>query len=102
MRFPATNQPRAAMAWRLSILFSFLLWPGLAQAGLWVTGYYPGYRQTAMPPSVMDFSAMTHVIHFSIKPLSDGSVVAANSIKPAFSTDLVTRAHAAGIKALIS
>ena len=33
-----------------------------ARAGLWVTGYYPGYRQGYLPPSAIDFAALTHII----------------------------------------
>jgi chitinase len=88
-------------------------WPGLAavclcigscgvsRAELWTTGYYPGYRQAAMPPSLIDFSALSHIIHFSLAPQADGTVTFANSLTPAYATALVTQAHAANRKALI-
>ncbi len=79
------------------------LWPLLGRADLWVTAYYPGYRQGTMPASKVDFSALTHVIHFSLIPNTDGTLsTSANSITTANSSDLVTRAHAAGKKVLIS
>ena len=55
-----------------------------------------------MPASNIDFTTVTHVIHFSLIPNSDGSLnSSANSLSVAFSSDLITRAHAAGQKALI-
>ena len=72
------------------------------RADLWSTGYYPGYRQSSMPASAVDFSALTHVIHFALLPNSDGTLnSSANSITTSRSSDLVTRAHAAGKKVLI-
>jgi chitinase len=80
-----------------------LCWlPSTVTAGLWSTGYYPGYRQSAMPASNVDFTALTHVIHFSIAPNADGSLnTSINSLTPSRSNDLVTRAHAAGRPVLI-
>jgi len=72
-----------------------------ARADVWCTAYYPGYEQSSMPASVVDFGAVTHVIHFSVWPVSDGSLnTSANSLTSANSSDLITRAHAAGKKVL--
>ena len=75
----------------------------LARAAFWTTAYYPGYEQVySMPASNIDFTALTHVIHFCLIPNPDGTLDAAgNNITSNGSTDLVTRAHAAGKKALI-
>lgn len=55
-----------------------------------------------MSASNIDFTALTHIIHFSVVPNSDGTLNgSANGITSANSTDLVTRAHAAGLKVLI-
>jgi chitinase len=80
-----------------------LLAPGTpARADLRVTAYYPGYRQSYLPPSSIDFTAVTHTIHFSVVPNADGTLnTGANGLTPAYSTNLVARAHAAGGKALI-
>jgi len=76
--------------------------PVLAASDLWTTGYYPGYRQSYLAPSDIDFAALSHVIHFSLRPNSDGSLnTAANGITASASADLVTQAHAADRKALI-
>ncbi len=73
-----------------------------ARSELRVTAYYPGYRQGYLPPSNIDFSAVTHVIHFSVMPNADGTLnTGANGLTPAYSTDLVARAHAGGCQALI-
>lgn len=73
-----------------------------APAGLWVTGYYPGYRQTYLPPSAIDFTALTHIIHFSVIPNSDASLDAAsNGITSARAADLISQAHLAGVKVLL-
>lgn len=72
------------------------------RADLWSTGYYPGYRQSYYSPSSIDFTALSHIIHFSIMPNSDGTLnTGLHGITPAFSSDLVAQAHAAGRKVLI-
>lgn len=72
------------------------------RAGLWCTGYYPGYRQSYYPPASIDFSALSHIVHFSIVPNSDGTLnTSIGGITAAYSADLITRAHAAGTKVLI-
>jgi chitinase len=74
-----------------------------ASADIWSTGYYPGYEQSAMPASQVDFAALTHVIHFSVWPKADGSLnKTINGITPTTSADLISRAHAAGKKVLFS
>ena len=55
-----------------------------------------------MPASNIDFTALTHIIHFSVIPNSDGTLNSSdNSITIANSADIVSRAHAAGLKVLI-
>jgi chitinase len=78
-------------------LFSFV-----ACADLWSTGYYPGWEQGVLPASNIDFTALTHLIHFSVIPNTDGTLnSSANSVTLANSTDIVVRAHAAGKPVLI-
>lgn len=73
-----------------------------ARADLWVTGYYPGYEQSAMPASNIDFTTITHVIHFALVPNSDGSLNSgANNITLSGASNLVALAHAKGRKALV-
>jgi chitinase len=78
------------------------LWTIPARAEFWCTAYFPGWEQSSMPASNIDFATVTHVIHFSLVPNTNGSInSSANGITTGGSTDLVARAHAAGVKALI-
>lgn len=77
------------------------VWTPRVQA-FWVTGYYPGYEQSTMPASSLDFTTVTHVIHFALTVLPDGTVdPEALSIQVGAGKDLVSRAHAAGRQVLI-
>jgi chitinase len=84
----------------------FLLGWGLcclvARANMWSTGYYPGWEQGGMPASSIDFTALSHVIHFSVVPNTDGTLNSSdNTISSANSSDIISHAHAAGVKVLI-
>ncbi len=71
-----------------------------ASSPVWVTGYYMASNQTgALTPEKIDFSAITHLVHFSVVPHADGTLP--ETITPAESADVVTRAHHAGVKVLI-
>jgi chitinase len=73
-----------------------------AWAGPWVTGYFPGWEQDGMAASNIDFTTITHVVHFSLTPLSDGSLDSGeNGLTPDKCSNLVAVAHAAGAKAII-
>jgi chitinase len=55
-----------------------------------------------MPASSIDFAALTHIIHFSVIPNSDGTLNSSdNGVTLANSSDIVSRAHAAGKPVLI-
>lgn len=70
---------------------------------LWSTAYYAGWMQNQLPASRVDFAALSHVIHFSVVPNPNGSLDSSvHSLFPANSADLLTRAHAAGRKVLLS
>jgi hypothetical protein len=74
--------PALTLIWALLVALPFP-----AGAGLRVTGYYPGYRQSYLPPSAIDFSALTHIIQFSIVPKPDGSLnTTANGLTPAYAS----------------
>jgi chitinase len=96
MNFPASLLIRTVLVLLLANASS-----SVAQAGLWSTAYYPGYRQAYLPPARIDFTAVSHVIHFSVMPQAGGGISVANGLTPAYAADLVTHAHAAGSKALI-
>jgi len=74
----------------------------VARANMWSAGYYPGWEQGSMPASNIDFTTLTHVIHFSLVPNSNGTLNSnANSITIANSADVISRAHVSGTKVLI-
>src|SRR6266851_3991803 len=96
---------RTRLLLTLSRLFSAGLCacPIVAGADIWTTAYYAGWTQNYMPASNVDFTALSHVIHFSLVPNTDGTVDSAvNVVTPPNATDLVPRVHAAGKKVLIS
>lgn len=83
-------------------LGSLCLFFSIARADLWSTGYYPGWEQGSLLASNIDFTALTHIIHFSVIPNPDGTLnSSANGVSLANSTDIVARAHAAGRPVLI-
>ena len=77
------------------------------QQPLWVTAYYPVWNQEGgMGPDKIDYSAITHLVHFAIVPRPDGTIEdtkhgTLGAISPAQSADVVTRAHKGGDKVLI-
>ncbi|HTS18199.1 MAG TPA: glycoside hydrolase family 18 protein [Verrucomicrobiae bacterium] len=76
--------------------------PAFANDGLWTTAYYAGWMRDYLPVDQIDFSAMTHVVHFALVPRADGSLDAdTNMVLASDSTQLIARAHAAGAKVLI-
>ncbi len=96
-----------AMTWFHRCATGAILLAGLgfgaeARAGLWVTGYYPQYEQPQMPVGKIDFTTVTHVIHFCLEANANGSINSANNgLTRAACSNLVTAAHKAGRKALI-
>jgi chitinase len=92
----------AAMLRVLTLCTGVLFSTFSARAAFWVTGYYPGWEQADMPASTIDFTTLTHIIHFSILPNADGTLDAnANNITTVNSADIVANAHAAGRQVLI-
>lgn len=74
-----------------------------AIAGLWNSGYYAGWTQWSLPPSEIDYTAMTHLIHFAAVPRADGTLDTDSlSLSAAHSADTVSRAHAAGTPVILS
>jgi chitinase len=75
-----------------------------AHAGLWNTAYYAGWTQWQhLAAECVDFSAMTHVIHFAVVPKSDGTLDSdVNGVTADHSAELLSHAHAAATKVLIS
>lgn len=79
----------------------------MAQGTPWVTGYYAGwsqgrYNNGVLPAEEIDFSALTHIIHFAILPRADGTLdTAVNNMVPENTAALLPQARAAGTKVLL-
>ena len=68
----------------------------------WLTAYYPSYQQFLVPPSEVDYTAVSHLIHWPVLPRTDGSLdTASTDFSEEHSADVVARAHAAGTKVLL-
>jgi chitinase len=73
-----------------------------SHADLWCTAYYPGYEQAGMPASAIDFTAVTHIVHFALLPETNGTLnTSVNVITQSGITNLIALAHQAGKKVLI-
>src|SRR5205823_4402646 len=77
----------------------------------WVSGYYPGWVQNTgseyLPPDAVDYSAVTHIMHFALWPTADGSLDSTSSchdpncVGGTHSTSIIQATHAAGKQVLI-
>jgi chitinase len=78
------------------------IFPIQSRADLWCTAYYPGYEQSTLPASDIDYGAVTHIVHFALLPGQNGAVDATtNVISQSNITNLLYYAHQAGKKVLI-
>ncbi|HEY3332670.1 MAG TPA: glycoside hydrolase family 18 protein [Capsulimonadaceae bacterium] len=80
--------------------------PKTSKKPFWVTVYYACWSQNngTLLPSEIDFSAITHLIHFAVEPLADGSIdtnTKADYVTPEQSAAVITAAHAAKRKVLL-
>jgi chitinase len=68
---------------------------------LWVTAYYAGWRQKQLSPADIDYTALTHVVHFGVLPRPDGTIdEKTNLLGHDHVTAAVAAAHGAGRKIL--
>src|ERR1700722_15588869 len=74
--------------------------PTSSRADLWVTAFFPGFSSATLPPADLDFSAVTHIVHFALWPNGDGSLIETNGITPEGIADIVSATHAANKKVL--
>ena len=71
----------------------------------WICAYYlSGDADTGrLPPTAIDYSAITHLIHFGLFPNADGTLGPVAGVIPESDSKMVlTLAHAAGCKVLVS
>lgn len=67
---------------------------------LWVSGYYPGWVRSTLPPTDIDYRALTHLVDFSMHPRTDGTLEDTHSIL-GVSGATIAAAHAGGAKVLL-
>jgi chitinase len=75
-----------------------------ALAVTWVTGYYASYSESGvgMSPTDLDYSILTHVIHWPVVPRADGTFDPDEfGLTAAQSAALLGAARAAGTKAIL-
>ena len=101
------------MGIRMFIVSLICLWYILAstnafsQSSIWVSGYYAGWQQGwnnsgPLKAEDIDYSALTHVIHFSLIPNTNGTFdTLSNNMTMVNSNAVIQDAHAAGKKVLI-
>ncbi len=96
-------------AWKGGRLLGMALMLFLASESLrsqtkpWVTAYFGGWNIYTMPASTIDFGGMTVCDHMSILPSSSGTFINAPPyMSQNYSAQLVSAAHAAGVKVTIT
>jgi chitinase len=79
--------------------------PDPPSQSIWVSAYYTAQSQLARAPAPtdIDYGALTHIIHFSVRPTATGDLDGGTDLMlhPELSTDAVQAAHAAGRKILL-
>jgi chitinase len=101
----AMDGPASSNRFASGLTCFVLLWLSAtsARADLWVSGYYAGWNQAYLQPTNIDFGALTHIIHFALVPVADGTLdTNSNVMTPAYASNLVAQAHAAKKLAIIS
>src|SRR5579883_1023994 len=94
---------RKRMAARLLAASVVMFFAAATWASPWVQVYYTGWQQGQMPPSLIDFSGMTQLIHFAVIPNNDGTLDQnTNGLTAANVQAAVAAAHAAGKQILFS
>jgi chitinase len=79
-----------------------------ALPSVWVSGYFYGANLGTLAPSQVDFSTLTHVMHFQLEPQSNGTLLEGQlcasscSNTNLYSAELIYRAHLSGAKVLIT
>lgn len=82
--------------------------PAFSHDKIWVTAYYAGWMQGQtnnghLPAQNIDYSALTHIIHFAVLPTETGHLeTRSNGLSSKNSAELIRRAHRAGVKVLLA
>jgi chitinase len=90
---------------RFLVVASMLLWIPVQLVGQsqpWVSAYYAAWMQTYLPPSAIDFAAVTHIMHFSLSPSGTGVSGTGNGITASTARAITAAAHAAGKEVIVT
>ena len=88
------------MGWCVALV-GWLALGGWAE-GMWITGYYPQYEASTMAAAQIDFTTVTHAIHFAVAPKADATLDTTSfGLAPAACGAFVGAVHGAGRKALV-
>ena len=73
-------------------------------SSMWISAYYPGWEQSTLPASSIDYHAMTAVIYFAAYWNTDGTInTSGNGVTYNSNVQtMITNAHAAGTKVLFA
>lgn len=94
---PCVQRRWRAVRWVLVAALCFIPVSSLAQNR--VVGYYPGWMKSRLPAGKMQFQHLTHLNHAFAWPNANGSISSYPEINH---PELITAAHQAGTKVLIS
>lgn len=87
----------------LLALVSTLQTATLAQTRPWISAYYAGWMWGRCQPEEVDYTAVTHVMHFSLGVNSNGTLDdQVNGLGASTSSRLIPLVHAAGKKVLVT
>ncbi|MCW3095765.1 MAG: Chitinase [Chthonomonadaceae bacterium] len=76
---------------------------GKPPSDLWVTAYYAGWKANVLKPADIDFSDITHLIHFALVPTKTGTLDAArNLLSEEQTAEVATAAHKIRKKVLVA
>src|SRR4051812_37668959 len=94
--------------WGLFCFATLLSQIAFAESSVWVSAYFYGDKLNVLNPSQVDFTTMTHVMHFQLEPQSNGTLSESAlcayqcSNTDSYSAELIYRAHLKNAKVLIT
>jgi hypothetical protein len=63
--------------------------------------YYPGYVQNDLPPTQIDYTAASHIMHFAFSPTMTGTLCTCDMQSLAYPAAAIRAAHAAGKQIIV-
>lgn len=62
--------------------------------------FYPGWNQSSIPPSALDYTVWTHIMHFGFHPTTSGGIELGDMSNSSYPAAAISAAHAANRKIL--